>query len=161
MRCRFASTVAASQPVAPARKRCNVGLPRSHMVLFLLAFGVPHLTMTKWRLLLVAFALVIAVPFVVQAMLPSGPGITKANYDRIQDGMTFDEVRAFLGGPDSFTDPSIEGSARRGELLWVNDDKSGAAVSFDENGKVFDKWWADSSEGLGEKLCRWIRWPWW
>lgn len=96
---------------------------------------------------------------VVLAMLPPRPGITKANFERIQDGMKFDEVKAIFGAPDSFTDPSIEGWARRGQLLWVNDDRSGAAVCFDEKGKVFDKTWSDSTEGIGERLCRWIDWP--
>src|SRR5262249_31338430 len=105
--------------------------------------------------------LVIAMTLGVLVMLPPRHGITKANFGRVQDGMTFDEVKVIFGGPDSFTDPSIEGQERRGELVWVNDDKSGATICFDEEGKVFDKSWGDSTEDFSEKFCRWIRWPWW
>ncbi len=117
--------------------------------------------MTKRRLLLIsAFPLVIAMTLGVLAMLPPRPGITKANFTCIQDGMTFEEVEAIFGSPDSFFGTSIEGGERNRQLLWVNDDKSGAVICFDEQGKVVDKSWGDSTEGIGEKLCRWIRWPW-
>ena len=116
---------------------------------------------SRRSLLIATLLVVVAMTLGVLEFLPPRHGITKANFNRIQDGMAFDEVKVIFGGPDSFTDPSIEGRERRGELVWVNDDKSGAVICFDEKGEVFDKSWGDSTEDIREKLCRWIRWPWW
>lgn len=38
----------------------------------------------------------VAVPLLVSE--PSGPGVTRANYERITDGMTRHEVEVILGG---------------------------------------------------------------
>src|ERR1035438_9324153 len=56
-------------------------------------------TMTKKRLLLIAsLPLVIVVTLGVLAMLPPRPGVTKANFDRIEKGMTRAEVEQIFGG---------------------------------------------------------------
>ena len=54
--------------------------------------------MTKMRLLLYAsLLLAIVVTIGVVAMLPPTPGVTKANFDRIQVGMTLKEVESIFG----------------------------------------------------------------
>jgi hypothetical protein len=35
-------------------------------------------------------------------MLPASPGVTKATFDRILDGMTVADVEAIMGGPGGF-----------------------------------------------------------
>jgi hypothetical protein len=53
---------------------------------------------TKKRLLLIAVPpLSIAVTLGVLAMLPPGPGVTKANFDRIEKEMTRAEVEQVFG----------------------------------------------------------------
>src|ERR1017187_4650698 len=54
---------------------------------------------TKKRLILIAsLPLTIAVTVGVLALLPPSPGVTKANFDRIQDDMTNADVKQILGG---------------------------------------------------------------
>ena len=55
--------------------------------------------MTIKRLILLAsLPLMIAVALGVLAMLPPGPGVTKANFDRIEKGMTTAQVKEIFGG---------------------------------------------------------------
>jgi hypothetical protein len=54
--------------------------------------------MTKKRLLLLALPLAMALTLGVLAMLQPRPGVTKANFDRIQEGMSMAEVEQILGG---------------------------------------------------------------
>ena len=66
-------------------------------------FVRPGLAVTKRSLLLIAsLPLTIAVTLGVLAMLPAifppKPGVTKANFDRIEKGMTMTEVEAIFGG---------------------------------------------------------------
>lgn len=61
--------------------------------------------MSRKRYLAVAGMLVILalVGFGVAMMLPLGPGVTKANFDRIEDGMTRADVEAIFGRPSDHT----------------------------------------------------------
>jgi hypothetical protein len=120
--------------------------------------------MTRRRLLLIA-ALPIAVVMiiVVLAMLPARRGMTKENFDRIQDGMTMQAVTEILGckphhlptnisiWPDS-SGVHLDRDCHRWDSLngtiWI---------SFDENDKVNGK----ASRGLHEdgiiaKILRWL-----
>ena len=45
-----------------------------------------------------ATALCVGIALGVLAVLPSGPGVTKANFDRIEEGMTRAEVDELFGG---------------------------------------------------------------
>jgi hypothetical protein len=61
--------------------------------------------MTKKRLFLVsALPLAVAISLGVLAMLPPSAGDTKANFDRIQDGMRRAEVETILGQEGEFDD---------------------------------------------------------
>ena len=59
-----------------------------------------RLVVTKKRLILIAALplVIVAVTLGVLAMLPPGPGVTKANFDRIEKGMTLAQVELLLGG---------------------------------------------------------------
>jgi hypothetical protein len=57
----------------------------------------------KWWIIAVAtIAGYIGLAFVIPALRPLRPGVTKENFDRIQIGMTRDEVEAILGPPTDF-----------------------------------------------------------
>jgi hypothetical protein len=67
--------------------------------------------MPKKRLLLIAsFPFTIALTLGVLAMLPPSPGVTKANFDRIKEGMTKAEVEEILGGPAETKTPTTVGN---------------------------------------------------
>src|SRR5436190_14192317 len=98
--------------------------------------------MTKKRLLLIAtLPLAIGVTLGVLAMLPPGTGVTKANFDRINEGMTREDVEAIFGGPsaglrtDFTTGPTIKECE-----CWFRDDGAKGSISF-ANGHVSEKWW--------------------
>ena len=94
----------------------------------------------------------------VLALLPPRSGVTKANYDRIERGMTLTEVERIFGR---------KATTSRGEPIaffcaWENEDGSFAEIGFDGIGKVNEKFhWVQSEEHVGHKLTRAIRWPWW
>ena len=107
---------------------------------------------------------------VVLAMLPPDdrPGVTKANFDRVQDGMTKAEVEAIFG--EKGKQPYIlELSFEPHELaahvslcregfdgaVWRSGD-SGATIAFC-NDRVVLKRWGGSTETIFDKVCRWLR----
>ena len=93
----------------------------------------------------------------VLAMLPDRPGVTKANFDRIQNGMAIREVEVILG-----RHPNVEGDGNQGhQLFWTNEDGSCVMITLGSDAKVCGAYWLESHEGVGRKFCRWIRWPWW
>ena len=103
--------------------------------------------MTKKRLLLIAFLpLTIAVTLGVLAMLPPSPGVTKANFDRIQEGMTLGEVEAIFGR---------EGQMTEWGRYWKADDGSGAFFQFRDHCVVYREWY-ESTETILDKLRRWL-----
>jgi hypothetical protein len=102
----------------------------------------------------------VALMLAALATLSSRDGVTKANYDRIKKGMTLGEVQE-LFGKEGFV---FYGFPNNPELAycWENKDHSVAILFFDDNRKVVDKAkWADSTESIGDRIRRLIRWPWW
>jgi hypothetical protein len=88
------------------------------------------------------------------------PDIAKATLDQIRPGMTMEEVQAVVGMP-----PTIEVGARRigttSYVSWRNPDGSGLEIVVDEVDGVLEQRWHDSAETIGDKVRRWVRWPWW
>ena len=111
------------------------------------------MAMTKKRLLLVAAVpLTIAVTLGVLAMLRPSPGVTKANFDRIEKGMTRAEVEQIFGRESIRWD----GLAEKGEgFHWMARDGSSALVMFVDE-CVTEKQWSDSNETILDKLRRWL-----
>ena len=108
---------------------------------------------TKKRILLIAaLPLAIVVTFGVLAMLPPSPGVTKANFDRIQEGMTKAEVEEIFGGKGVPLWTSRE-------LLWASDDGSEVEVDFGVVGCVQTKIWVSSNETILDKIRRWLHLP--
>jgi hypothetical protein len=79
--------------------------------------------MTKKRFALIAvLPLTVAVILGVLAMLPPHPGVSKANFDRIKEGMAWEEVDLMLGGG-----PPEPGFKREGDprawAYWSGEDR--------------------------------------
>ena len=109
--------------------------------------------MTTKRLLLFAslpltIAVTLGVLAILPAMLPHRPGVTKANFDRIQIGMTKAQVAEIFGE----TQPK---SAKEGVVDWVlvTDDGSMAVIGFFDD-CVTDKTLNDSPETFLDKIRR-------
>jgi hypothetical protein len=116
----------------------------------------PRLIVTKKRLLLIAFLpLIAAVVLGILSILPSSPGVTKANFDRIEKGMTKAEVEVIFGEKGDWWD----GAGQKGRpMYWTAKDGSGAVVEFVDE-CVAIKQWAESRETVLDKLRRWLCLP--
>ncbi len=69
---------------------------------------------------------------------PRLPGVTLANYDRVQNGMTYEEVAAIFGGPGGLV-VEMEFAGARAEIYQWNAAAGGyAQISF-LNGGVYQK----------------------
>lgn len=112
--------------------------------------------MRRKRYLAVAGLLVILLVagFGVDMMLPDGPGVTKANIDRVENGMTRDEAAALFGNEYylGFTYGKTDSWMVKS---WARDDGSFAEIVF-TNGVVSSKTWRDSTETILAKLRRWL-----
>jgi hypothetical protein len=113
--------------------------------------------MTMKRLAIIAvLPLTVAVILGVLAMLPPRPGVTKANFDRIEIGMTQEDVEAILGSSELH---------HRGGLLsgrtairwnsWVGADGATVDITF-LNYAVERSTWTESKETLTDKIRRWL-----
>jgi hypothetical protein len=103
--------------------------------------------MTRSRPLLIvgAVGLLGLVGLSVVAFRERGPGVTPANYERIRDGMTEQEVEALLGGPatgtrtaplaGSYVPEEFEAAGVERLREWVGDGTY-VFVGFDKAGAV-------------------------
>jgi hypothetical protein len=105
-------------------------------------------------------ALCVCITLGVLALLPPRPGITKANFDRIEVGMTVAEVDKLLGPP------STQG-LRQEPLNWrplplqdakrciVWGDEEGLAwIGFDTDGQVVSLTWDDFGQTYRQRFLR-------
>jgi hypothetical protein len=109
------------------------------------------MTTTKRLLLIAALLLIVAAVILgVLSLLPPDPGVTKANFDRIEKGMTQAEVQEMFGGKGIFlerSDPPY--------YCWQADDGSWANILFSDD-CVTDKLWRDSGETFLDTIRRWL-----
>ena len=91
----------------------------------------------------------VGVVLTVLAMLPPGPGVTKANFDRIEKDMTRVEVDELFGGKKPLE--RIDQG-----WVWDADDGSEAYIAF-AGGGVAAKNWLDANEPITKKIRRWLR----
>jgi hypothetical protein len=97
--------------------------------------------------------------------LRSGPGVTKENFDRLEDGMPFDAVAAVLGPPGDESPGGRNWSLLHNGVMqightrrvWAGDDGA-ARIEFDEHDRVHTKTWVDDPEPFARKVRRWFRW---
>ena len=124
------------------------------------------MTITKKQLLLIAAVpLVLVVTLGVLAMLPPRPGVTKANFDRIEEGMTHEEVVRILGEASIGMGTFERGGVYSSTEIWAGADGSGARIEFvkvirdDEPEQVSTMTWKDSSDTAFQKIRRWLHLP--
>jgi hypothetical protein len=117
--------------------------------------------MTKKRLIIIIVALLatIAMTIGVLAMWPSSPGVVRANFHRIENGMTMEEVEAiFEGEPgQQMITQGLAGFPvipdNISAFYWKEEDGSFALVIFRDD-RVSDKQWGNSEETVFEKIRR-------
>lgn len=72
---------------------------------------------------------------------PGSPHVNRENYERVQEGMTYEDVAAVFGGPGYFTMEYTLGGDTLKSYNWVGRDEYNVSISF-ENGLVSRKsWW--------------------
>src|SRR4051812_43890503 len=132
--------------MVPAASSAEVGLRRT---------GATDMTKRRWLLVLGAVTLVVCVVLGVLATLPARPGVvSKANFDRIEKGMTSQEVAQLLGGPGRPFDTCHKDiviaiwSAHDGTVIWVQFHPS--------NGTVTGRRFVESQQTALAKLRRWL-----
>ena len=105
---------------------------------------------------MIVMGLVGLIPFLL-ASLAELPGITKANFDRIEMGMSREKVEKIFGGKSKPHCGYLTSTNRIGEG-WVITDHKYAIIVFDpwQHNEVMDKEWVDYEETLFQKLRRWI-----
>jgi hypothetical protein len=115
-----------------------------------------YLISTAFLAACVGFAIGIA------AMMPSRPGVTKANFDRIQVGMSKEEVMAILGedlGYDGYSIGLGSPTARTHSKQcfdWIHyDNGPSISIEFDGN-RAGQKVFRESTETFTDKLRRWL-----
>ena len=92
--------------------------------------------MRRRRLLLGAGVLTLLGLTVIWLTLPH-PGVTWANYERIQDGMTLEEVRGILGGEGEKGLAHEPGLVYDDQRVWVEGDLG--IVTFFRSGRLVRK----------------------
>jgi hypothetical protein len=112
----------------------------------------------KKRLIVIAGVLAFsaAVALLVLWLLPVCPGVTKANFDRIEIGMTLSEVEAILGddrGSRATFGSDINPPDARGRAGWGGEDGV-AFIGFDMHWRVVHTDWLDLPLTLSERFRR-------
>ena len=87
----------------------------------------------------------------VAKSVSTNPAVTKANFDRIEKGLTRSEVDAIFRGEGEL----LSVNNRVSVIAWDGDDGSSAHIAFLDD-SVTDATWHDSDETLFEKIRRWF-----
>jgi SmpA / OmlA family len=93
----------------------------------------------KWWLALAALIVIaLLVAIGVPLLLPPTPGVTYANYSRLEKGMTREQVHELLGEPNV---PSNIGAD-----VWENDTGDSVLILYGENGHLDRLGWNGNEE---------------
>ena len=119
----------------------------------------------KKRLLAITAILTAVVGAIVLtlALLSPRPAVTKANFDRLENGMSVKVVESIFGGPCSEWIIPIEATQ---EVVMISEPRyqawqgarGFASIQFNENGRIVRKTWIDFEFSLYQKLQRWLPW---
>jgi len=113
--------------------------------------------MTKKRCYIILGILTacVCVLWAVAAMIPPRPGVTKANFDRIHEGMTLTETKAMLGNHNGLENPLRAGD----RVCWHGEDGATIMTRFDFDNILIEKVFVKSTETFTAKLRRWLHLP--
>src|SRR4051794_34632049 len=113
---------------------------------------IDHMRWQNWRLaLIVVLPFTIAVTLGVVAILLPSSGVTKANFDRIKEGMTRKEAEEVFGkeGTTVFDTGQVQ------LVRWEASDGSRAEIDF-VDGIPSKIRWIDSGETSRDAIRRWL-----
>jgi hypothetical protein len=113
-----------------------------------------------WKCWVTGLALVqlLVLGFDISLLWP-GPGVTVANFHRIEKGMPLADVEAILGGPAEarkryvFLDYRGEWPPLVERCVWFGGPNCGLIVWLDEQGRVGSKEWSNRPTPLWDWLC--------
>jgi hypothetical protein len=109
----------------------------------------------KWWLIgLATLAICGGVAVAIPTLQLPGPGVTKANFDRVEEGMDKEDVEAIFGRPGNRSGPFMGFFVER----WTGEDGSKVDVDFVDR-SVHSKHWYESTETITDKLRRWLSLP--
>jgi hypothetical protein len=92
------------------------------------------MTKKRWIVLTGMLAACVCLTLAVLALLPPRPGVTPANIQCIEKGMTLAEVEKILGGPGKVTPADPEHIT---EIVWHHpDEETSVIVWFDADNRV-------------------------
>ena len=93
--------------------------------------------------------------------MPPTPGVTKANFDRIEIRATNQEVERIFGEPGIMRSMDGGVAAWESSYFWRASDGSSARIDFvcglQIGERVTEKRWSPSAETIPEKLYRWLQ----
>ena len=132
--------------------------------------------LNRWTLAGVVSAGVLCAGLIVANISASRrPGITKANFDRVEKGMSKAEVQAILGSDSRFSGSTFSLRWMTVRETWHADDGAEAEITFlrseyaddgavaeidflqaDNKDRVFHVKWTPSSETALERVLRWL-----
>ena len=122
--------------------------------------------MKRWIPAAVAVTILVFSGLIVLPNHLAGPGVTRANFNRIETGMTLDEVEEILGGPPCFDAPNGRSwiglalmcvTRHYSREVWGGNDGA-VTVEFNAQWRVAEKSWTESPDSFFGKLRRWFSW---
>lgn len=112
-------------------------------------------TRRRWLLCAAALVGLAAVGLVVVAMLPTGPGVTKANFDLVSEGMTKDQVGVIFGSEPFRVKQWSFPRLNEADSVYGWASKNGLAfIGFDGDERVVLKEWRGAR--VLERLYGWL-----
>src|SRR6516165_10290752 len=96
------------------------------------------MTKKRWIVLAGLLAVCVALTLAFVALLPADTGVTPANFDRIENAMTLEEVETILGGPGRDISEAHWGD--RTIIFWSDPEtETNIFVYYDDANRVIGK----------------------
>jgi hypothetical protein len=109
------------------------------------------MTKRRWIVLASLFAGAVCLTLAVLALLPPRVSVTKANYDRIEEGMTLKEVVGIFGGGPHWTEEDDEETYH----CWIDEDGIAYVVCSGNQQFVRKEWRAAPRVSLLDRIRIW------
>ena len=110
-----------------------------------------------WIIGLATLAIAGGLAVAILTLQPLGPGVTEANQDRIEHGMSEADVEAILGKPADTWQIMVSAGVIA-DKQWRAGNGAYVEITF-INGAVVRSQWYESTETITDKLRRWLSLP--